>query len=61
MQVNGCEIHFQIDTAADVNTLCQRYVRKQQVKLTNQKLTMWNETKFEPVGEVILLMKNPKN
>ena len=33
MQVNGCDVLFQIDSAAETNTICQRYVRKEQVSM----------------------------
>ena len=38
MQVNGCDVRFQVDSAADVNTICQKYVRKTQVKPTSMRL-----------------------
>ena len=60
LNVNGKDIQFQLDTGSDVNTICQRYVRKQQVKRTSQRLTMWNKTKVEPIGEVSLETMNPK-
>ena len=60
MEVNGCTVRFQLDSAADVNTLCQRYVKRDQVKPTSVKLTMWNKTVLTPLGEVSLMMTNPK-
>ena len=35
MQVNGCEVRFQLDSGADVNTICQKFVKKSQVKSTS--------------------------
>ena len=32
MQVNNCDVRFQLDTGADINTINQRFVRKEQVK-----------------------------
>lgn len=32
MMVNNCEIHFQLDSGADVNTIQKKYVRKDQTK-----------------------------
>ena len=61
MRVNSLEVRFQIDSAADVNTICQKYVKTDQVKATNQKLTMWNGSKFSPLGEAELAVVNPKN
>ena len=31
MQVNGCEVRFQLDSGADVNTICQKFVKKSQL------------------------------
>jgi hypothetical protein len=28
MKVNDCEVRFQLDSAADVNTICKKFVRK---------------------------------
>ena len=60
MKVNGCDVRFQLDSGADVNTICQRFVKKTQVLATPQKLVMWNKTKLKPLGETILDVKNPK-
>ena len=60
LNINDVDIRFQLDTGSDVNTICQRYVRKEQITKTTQKLTMWNKTKVEPVGEVQLKTQNPK-
>ena len=35
MQVNCCEVRFQLDSGADVNTICQKFVKKSQVKSTS--------------------------
>ena len=51
LKVNNCKVRFQLDTAADVNTLQQRFVKKSQVIKSNQTLVMWNGTKMEPLGE----------
>ena len=44
LKVNDCDVRFQLDTGADVNTICQQYVRKEQVKPSKQQLTMWNHS-----------------
>ena len=44
MQVNGCEVRFQLDSGAAVNTIRQKFVKKSQVKSTSQKLIMWNKS-----------------
>ena len=60
MIVNECKVQFQLDSGADVNTLCQKYVRKNQVRPTPVRLTMWNKTVLTPLGETLLTMTNPK-
>ena len=54
MIVNGCEISFQLDSGADVNTIQQKYVKKEQVVPSTQNLIMWNGTKCKPLGETTL-------
>ena len=61
MIVNDCEIQFQIDSGAQVNTICQKYVKKTQAKHNSTKLRMWNKTSMDSLGEATLMMKNPKN
>ena len=61
MQVNGCEVRFQLDSAANVNTTCLKFVKKSQLKSTSQKLIMWNKTKVTPLGQVTLGILNPKS
>ena len=39
-----CEIKFQIDTGAQVNTIRQEYVKKEQARKSNTTLKMWNKT-----------------
>ena len=58
LAVNGCHICFQLDTGADVNTLCQRFVRKEQVQPTKVRLIMWNGTKVKPLGEAKIPVTN---
>lgn len=60
MQVNDCSVRFQVDSAADVNTLCQKYVRKCQVKPTTARLRMWNKSALKPLGEAVLNVRNPR-
>ena len=42
MLVHDCEEPFQIDSAAETNTICKRFVRKEQVRETKTTLTMFN-------------------
>lgn len=60
-EIRGNEIRFQIDTAADVNTISERYVDKSLMRKPRQSLVMWNGTKFLPLGEVTLPVVNPQN
>ena len=41
MRVNECDVRFQLDSAADVNTICATFVKKHQLLPSKQKLTMW--------------------
>ena len=60
MQVNDCDVRFLLDTGADVNTITQRFVHKQQVRQSSGKLIMWNGSKVSPVGATTLIVTNPK-
>ncbi|XP_052718583.1 uncharacterized protein K02A2.6-like [Crassostrea angulata] len=60
MRINECDIRFQLDSAADVNTISQRYVRKEQCKPTKIRLNMWNKTNMKPLGEADLTFVNPR-
>ena len=60
MIVNDCEVNFELDSGAEVNTLNQKYVLRSQVKPTKLNLKMWNEASEKPLGEVTLDVKNPK-
>ena len=44
LRVNEHDVEFQLDSAADVNTICQKHVRKHQVSPTSVRLNMWNKT-----------------
>ena len=59
--VNDQRVRFQLDTGADVNIICKKYVRKCQAQETSQTLTMWNQTKQKPEGVADLPMTNPRN
>nr|XP_034316278.1 uncharacterized protein K02A2.6-like [Crassostrea gigas] len=60
MRINECDIRFQLDSAADVNTISHRYVRKEQCKPTKIRLNMWNKTNMKPFGEADLTVVNPR-
>ena len=60
MQVNDCDVRFLLYTGADVNTITQRFVHKQQVRQSSGKLIMWNGSKVSPVGATTLTVTNPK-
>ena len=38
MRVNDCDVKFQIDTGAEINPTCQKYVKKTQVNNKNNKI-----------------------
>ena len=61
MQINGREVRFHIDTAANVNTISQEFLTKDQVKPTQIRLRMWNDSKTIPIGETILQISNPSD
>ena len=60
MRVNDCNVRFQLDSAADVNTICQQHVRKEQVKPSTTRMVMWNKSKMKPLGEACLQVFNPQ-
>jgi len=57
--VNGCDVRFQLDSGADVNTICHEFVKKPQARPTSHKLIMWNKSKFTQLGRATL--KNYKS
>ena len=61
MEINDRMVRFQVDSAADVNTICQRHVRKSQLTPTDVRLNMWNGTRTSPLGEAVIRVRNPKN
>ncbi|XP_060077956.1 uncharacterized protein LOC132557483 [Ylistrum balloti] len=60
MIVNEQEVRFQLDSAADVNTINQKFVRKTQVRPTSITLKMWNKSDLKPLGEADLEVTNAK-
>ena len=48
LRVNEHDVKFQLDSAADVNTICQKHVRKHQVSPTSVRLNMLNKTDMKP-------------
>lgn len=60
MLVNECDVRFQVDSGAEVNTLKQCFVKKDQVQATTTKLFAWNNSEVKPLGEVKLPVFNPK-
>ena len=61
LTVNDLNMKFQLDSAADVNSICQKHVKKQQVSPTNTRLNMWNKTDLKPLGETFLVVTNPRS
>nr|XP_022314409.1 uncharacterized protein K02A2.6-like [Crassostrea virginica] len=60
MKVNDIDVKFQLDSAADVNTICQKFVHRYQVQPTDIKLKMWNNSSMKPLGEVNLGVRNDR-
>ncbi len=60
LTVNNNDVKFQLDSAADVNTICQKHVKKHQVFTTTVRLNMWNKTNMNPLGETVLKVVNPR-
>ena len=52
-------MRFLLDSAADVNTICAKFVKKHQLLPSKQKL--WNGSTMRPLGEAVLDVINPKN
>ena len=61
LNVNKTTVRFFLDTGADINAICQRFVKKYQVKPTPVNLKMWNKSILTPFGETELEVSNPKN
>ena len=61
MVVNDCDVHFHIDTGAQVNTIQQRFVRKSQRVQKVSHLRMWNKSTAKSLGEATLTVINPAN
>ena len=38
VRINECDVRFQLDSAADVNTICAKFVKKHQLLPSKQKL-----------------------
>ena len=56
LTVNEHDVSFQLDSAAKVNTICQKRIRKHQVSPTTVRLNMWNKTNMKPLGETFLMV-----
>ena len=50
LTLNDIDVKFQLDTAAVVNTICQKHERQHQVSPTNVRLNMWNKTNLNLSG-----------
>ena len=61
IRINECDVRFQLDSAADVNTICAKFVKKHQLLPSKQKMTLWNGSTMKPLGEAVLDVVNPKN
>jgi hypothetical protein len=59
MVVNNCEIKFQIDTGAVINTIQLKFVRRAQRLKKYTKLKMYNKSTSTSLGEANLEVTNP--
>ena len=57
LTLNDIDVKFQLDPAADVNTICQKHVRQQQVSPITVRLNMWNKTNLKLLGETRLILQ----
>lgn len=60
MMVNNCQIRFQLDSGAYVNTTQKKYVRKDPVQNCSKILGMFNKSSLKPLGETTLSLNNVK-
>ena len=61
MGVNDQQVKFQLDSGAETNTVCEKYVPYNQIRPTHHKLVVWNGSRVDPVGETTLKLTNPVN
>ena len=61
MKVNDCSVKFMLDPGATVNCIGAQYVHRSQLSKSQSSLYMWNNVKQPCLGEVDLLLTNPKN
>ena len=48
MTVNNCDVHFQLDCGVEVNTICKRYVRQEEVQPTKALLKKYDNNALGP-------------
>ena len=60
LTINEHDVSFQLDSAANVNTICQKHVRKHQVSPTTVRLNMWNKTNMKPLEKTVLMVVNSR-
>ncbi|PFX12101.1 Retrovirus-related Pol polyprotein [Stylophora pistillata] len=61
LSINNHIVKFQLDSAADVNTIFHKHVGRKQVSPTNIRLNMWNKTNLKPLGETSLTTTKPSD
>lgn len=59
MKILNNNVKFQLDSGAEVNTICLRHVNSSLVTATQRKLVTWNGAPVSPVGETKLKVTNP--
>lgn len=61
MNVNNCDVRFQLDSGAQTNTIQKKYVRKEQVRPSSSTLRVYDAAPLKTLGEVDLCVTNPKS
>lgn len=61
MNVNNCDVRFQLDSGAQTNTIHQKNVRKKQGRSSTSTLRVYYSAPLKTFGEVHLCVTNPKS
>ena len=56
MNVNNCDIRFQVDSGAQTSTVQRKYVRKEQVCPSSSALSVYDAAPLKTLGEVDLFV-----
>ena len=59
MYVANQRVKFQLDTGAETNTICEKFVKPSLIRPTTSKLIVWNGSRVDPIGEATVKLMNP--